>query len=202
LKRLLGAVLLALVMCAPAHADKLIWIPTAEISKLSAEFMKDTSGDADVITAQLGFSKGFELMGRRYSGFPHESDATEIGGELQVLPEGFATPGLALGAWDIAGESPRGRRLFAVVTQTVPVVNWLPLWFKNIKLHAGLGSGSLAGLFFGAQTSLPFGFTLAAEFDTSRTNFGLWWSPIKPLRLKAESWGGDFTIGAQFVSPL
>jgi hypothetical protein len=166
------------------------------------EYMRDTSGDFNVVTAQLGFGKAFEVLGRHYSGFPGNDDATEVGGQVQVLPEGFATPGLSLGVWDVAANGPRGRRVFLVVTKTVPVVNWLPLWFKDIKFHGGLGTGELSGVFAGAQASIPLGFTLAAEFDSSRTNFGLWWSPIKPLRLKAESWGGDFTIGAQFVSPL
>jgi hypothetical protein len=193
--------LAALAVCAPARADKLIWIPTANISKLSAEYMRDGVWDFELITAQLGF-RNFELLGRHYSGFPGSGDSTEVGGQLQILPEGFATPGLSLGVWDVAADTPRGRRVFLVVSKSVPVVNWLPLWVKDIKFHGGLGTGSLSGVFAGAQASIPLGLTLSAEFDSSRTNFGLWWSPIKPLRLKAESWGGDFTVGAQFVSPL
>jgi hypothetical protein len=190
------------VLCVPARADKLVWIPTADISKLAAEYMKEAGEDLNLITAQIGFGRGFELLGRRYQDVPGEDDSTEVGGQLQVLPEGFATPGLSIGAWDVADEGPQGRRLFAVLTKTVPVIDWLPLWVKNVKVHGGLGTGDLAGVFLGAQASIPFGLTLVAEFDSDDTNFGLWWSPIKPLRLKAESWGGDTFLGLQFVSPL
>jgi hypothetical protein len=133
---------------------------------------------------------------------PGRGDSTELGGELQVLPEGFATPGLALGVWDVAGNTPRGRRVFAVLTKTAPVVNWLPVFVKDIKFHLGAGTGSLSGVFVGAQASIPLGLTLVGEFDTSRTNFGLWWTPVPPLRLKAESWGGKFSFGVQLISPL
>jgi hypothetical protein len=197
----MGAVLLTLVVGSAARADKLIHIPTADISRLSAEYMTEVDDDLDVITAQIGFAQ-FELLGRRYLDWPGRGDSTEVGGQLQILPEGFATPGLSLGIWDVASDTPRGRRVFLVISKSLSVVNWLPLWFKDIKVHGGLGTSGLSGVFAGAQASIPFGMTLVAEFDSSRTNFGLWWSPVKPLRVKAESWGGDFVVGAQFVSPL
>jgi hypothetical protein len=197
----LFALALAAAACGTARADKLLKIPTAGIAKMNAEYMKESGEDLSIITAQLGF-RGFELLGRRYTDLPGDEDETEIGGQLQILPEGFATPGLSVGIWDVADDSPSGRRFFAVVTKTVPVINWLPLWVKDVKVHGGLGSGGLAGIFVGAQASIPFGLALVAEFDSDNTNYGLWWSPVKPLRLKLESWGGDTFFGAQFVSPL
>jgi hypothetical protein len=202
-KRGLWALLLALASVGAARADKLILIPTADMSRIQAEYSRSTSSDdLEVITAQLGFGRGFELLGRRYQNVPGGDDATEIGGELQLLPEGLVTPGLAAGVWDISGNSPRGRRAFLVLTKTLPLVDWLPFPVKNVKFHAGVGTGSLSVVFLGAQASIPLGLTLAAEFDSSRTNFGLWWSPVPILRLKAERAEGHTFLGVQLVSPL
>jgi hypothetical protein len=200
LKKLLSALFLTLIVSGPARADKLIWIPTADIQKLAVEYMTDTGGDENVLTGQIGFRQ-FELFGRRYSDFPGDDESWEIGGQLQILPEGFATPGLSIGVWDVADDSPRGRRIFGVVSQTLSPINWLP-GISNTRVHAGLGSGSLASFFLGGQITWPFGLTLLGEFDSDDVNLGLWWTPIKPLRLKVESWDGDVFVGAQFVSPL
>jgi hypothetical protein len=195
--------LVLLAACGAAHADKLIKIPTAGLAKLNAEFATEIGEDLDIFTAQVGF-KGFELLGRRYHDLPGGDNETEFGGQLQILPEGlagFATPGLSIGVWDVADESPFGRRFFGVVSTVIPYIDWLS-FLGEVKVHGGLGSGDLAGFFIGAQASLGPGFTLTAEFDSDNGNFGLWWSPIKPLRLKLEQWGGDTFVGAQFVSPL
>src|SRR5207249_1811613 len=99
--------ILALVLSpGVARADKLIWIPTAGISRLAqAEFMTDTNGHRNVATGQIGLAKQFELLIRHYHGF-ESSDKTEIGGEFAVLPEGFATPGVAVGVWDLTNDGP------------------------------------------------------------------------------------------------
>jgi hypothetical protein len=194
---------MVLALCGAARADKLIEIPTADIAKLQAEYVKQGNASLDSITAQIGLGRGFELLGRRWQHVPGKGDSTEIGGEIQVLPEGFATPAVAIGVWDVAGNSPRGRRIFGVVTKTVPVINAIPLFpIKNVKGSLGVGSGRLSGVFLGAQASIPLGLTLAAEFDAHRTNFGIWWSPLPLIRLKAETRDGDFFYGVQLRSPL
>jgi hypothetical protein len=192
---LLGLLLLA----APARADKLIWIPTADVQRLRGEYMSGSDHAGEVYTAQLGLGRAFELMGRRYR--TDHSERTEVGGQVQFLPEGFATPGLALGVWDLNNETQRGRRFFGVLSKKIPGVRLLPI-FRDLRVHLGAGTGELSGPFVGAQAGLPLGFTLALEASHSGFDGGLWWSPVRIVRLKAESWDGDFFFGAQVNTPL
>lgn len=198
---LLGILALALSP-GVARADKLIWIPTAGISRLvQAEFMTNTNGKRNVVTGQIGLGKQFELLVRHYHGFESD-DSTEVGGQFTVLPEGFATPGVAIGVWDIADDGPRGRRIFGVVSKTVPLVHKASLGMTNLRLHAGIGSNRLSGIFLGGELGLPAGFALYAEYDARDVNAGLSWTPVSLLRLKVESWDGHVFAGAQLRSPL
>jgi hypothetical protein len=184
-----------------ARADRLIWIPTAGISRPSIEYMADPFGKRGVATGQIGLGKQFELLVRHYKDFDRSS-STEVGGQFTILPEGFATPGIALGVWDVANDGPRGRRVFGVVSKSLPLVNTLPVGFHDIKVHAGIGSGKLSGVFVGGQAGFPFGFGIYGEYDTRHFNAGLSWSPVGIIRLKAESWGGRLFVGAQLRSPV
>jgi hypothetical protein len=189
-----------LFLAAPAHADKLIWIPTADVKGVQGEFMSGDGDGGDVITAQLGLGQAFEILGRRYRSNGRERN--EIGGQLQILPEGFATPGLAIGLWDAADDTSRGRRAFAVLSKKIPGVNFLPTLLRELRVHGGVGTGELSGPFLGALAGLPLGLTLALEASREGFNAGLWWSPLKVVRLKAESWDGDLFFGAQVRAPL
>ena len=185
-----------------ARADKLIWIPTAGISHLGqVEYMTEADGNRGVLTGQVGVAKQFELLIRHYRNFT-PSDKTEVGGQFTILPEGFATPGIAIGVWDVGDNGPRGRRVFGVISKALPIVNKLPVGFHDIKVHAGIGSNQLSGVFVGGEAGFPFGFGAYAEYDTRHVNAGLSWSPIGLIRLKAESWGGRVFVGAQLRSPL
>ena len=102
LPQLLGVLALALSSGA-ARADRLIWIPTASIAHLQADYTQEAFGKAGVVTGQIGLGKQFELMVRHYKDFG-PSDKTEVGGQYQVLPEGIATPALSIGVWDVADD--------------------------------------------------------------------------------------------------
>jgi hypothetical protein len=200
LSRLFGLLALALSSGA-ARADRLIWIPTASIAHLQADYTQEAFGKAGVVTGQIGLGKQFELMVRHYKDFG-VSDKTEVGGQYQVLPEGIATPALSIGVWDVADDGPAGRRIFGVISKTVPLVNYVPLGIHDVKFHAGVGSNRLSGVFAGGQVGFPFGFGLYAEYDARDVNAGISWSPIKLLRLKAESWRGHIFVGGQLSSPF
>jgi hypothetical protein len=197
---LFSAVALVLASGA-ARADRLIWIPTAYTSGLQGEYLGEADGNRGLLTGQFGIGRQFELLARHYKDFSAD-DETEVGGQWQVLPEGFATPAVAVGVWDVADEGDQGRRFFGVISKSVPIVNKLPLGVRDIKVHAGVGSNRLSGVFLGGQVGFPFGLRLYGEYDARDFNAGLSWNPILPLRLKLESWDGDFFLGAQFISPL
>lgn len=192
--------LFALMLAAPARADKLIWIPTVDVQMARGEIMKGSGAGGEVMTAQIGLGHYFEFLGRRYR--EEGRSGTEVGGQMQILPEGFVTPGLALGIWDIADRSARGRRAFLVLSKEVPGVRLLPTVVRGLRLHGGLGTGDLSGLFLGAHMRLPVGFALVGEMHRGDFNAGLWWEPLRVVRVKAESWDGDFFFGAQVNAPF
>lgn len=197
--RRIGFLLLGLLLAAPARADKLIWIPTADVPSARGEFMTSSGREIDVVTAQVGLGQYFELLGRRYQ--LTDGSRTEVGGQMQVLPEGFVTPGLAIGVWDLANQTDRGRRVFAVLSKRIPGVEVLPV-IRGLRVHLGAGTGDLSGIFLGAHLRLPVGLALVAETHRGDFNAGLWWSPLRVVRLKAESWNGDVFFGAQVNAPL
>jgi hypothetical protein len=200
MKWMLGVLALVLV-AAPARADKLILIPTADVEGIRGEFMSGPDSNGNVATAQIGLGRYFELLGRRYH-TPGGDNQTEVGGQLQILPEGFVTPGLAIGAWDVADETKAGRRIFGVLSKEIPGVQFAPTVVRSLRLHLGAGTGRLSSVFLGAHVGLPVGLSLAMEATGDGFNAGLWWSPIRAVRLKAESWDGEFFFGAQVNAPL
>jgi hypothetical protein len=198
--RVFAVALIALFFSAPARADKLIWIPTADVRAAHGEFMAGRDRGRDVVTAQVGLGQYFELLGRRVR--TPRGSATEVGGQMQILPEGFITPGLALGVWDVANETARGRRGFLVVSKELPGVSFLPTVLRGVRVHGGLGTGDLSGIFLGANLRLPLGLALVAETHRGDFNAGLWWTPLRAVSVKAESWNGDFFFGARVSAPL
>jgi len=118
--RVIGFTAALALSCGIARADKLIWIPTAGISHLGqVEYMTEADGNRGVLTGQVGVAKQFELLVRHYRNFS-TSDKTEVGGQFTILPEGFATPGIAIGVWDVAEDGPRGRRVLVSSPRRFP----------------------------------------------------------------------------------
>jgi hypothetical protein len=191
--------LVGLLLAAPARADKLIWIPTADVEEVRGEFMAGSDREGEVVTAQFGVGQYFELLGRRFQ--QPGSQHTEVGGQVQFLPEGLVTPGLAVGIWDVSDETARGRRAFGVLSKQIPGVNLMPV-IRKLRLHLGVGTGDLSGVFMGADLDMPLGLSLVMETHRGDFNAGLWWSPLRIVRLKAESWNGDLFFGAQVNAPL
>ena len=73
---------------------------------------------------------------------------------------------------------------------------------RGVRVHAGLGTGDLSGVFLGANLKLPAGLSLVGELHRGDLNAGLWWSPLRIVRVKAESWDGDLFFGAQVNAPF
>jgi len=190
----------ALLMPAGAGADQLIQIPTADrVSAPTGEYKRRADGKGEgygTVFVPAGLS--YELMLRYYDDLDGEH-RIEGGGQLQVLPDGFVTPGIAIGMWDVTNSSPWGRRAFFVLTKSLTQGQFgmVPKPLERVQLTFGTGTGRLSGIFAGARFDLPHRLSLVAEYDTRRLNAGVWFSPIRPVTLKAELQNGNPFLGGE-----
>ncbi len=194
------ALLLGLAAASPAAADQLIQIPTADITRgVRGEYLHRFEGeDRGYGTLLAGVASSYELMFRHYNNFSRDY-GLEGGGQFQLLPDGLVTPGLAVGVWDITNSGPFGRRFFFVATKWLEKdLNGLPDPIQRVQLTLGAGSGRFAGPMAGLRVELPARVSLVAEYDARRLNAGLWFAPVRPLRLKAELQNGDLFLGGDF----
>lgn len=203
--RLAGAMGAVLCMAAgAAHANRLILIPTAETSGIKAEYMKKTSGDEKAYFVDLGVSR---ISGEwaRFDGFG-EKRVDAFSAQVQVLPETTFTPAVSAGVRDISDKTSLsnglydGRAYYLAVSKSVPITGGVPVLFQDMKVHGGIGTGSLSGVFVGVEGRLPFGVDLSAEYDTEKVNASLSYSVIPVLRTTISLIHGDTYYGAHFSS--
>ncbi|MBI3910089.1 MAG: hypothetical protein HY320_04045 [Armatimonadetes bacterium] len=185
------------LMAARARADKLILIPTADLGGYSAEYLQRTRG-ADEGIATVTFPTGPLVEALiRYNRNLDRSHNVEAGGTFQLLPQGYGTPSLAVGIWDITNDGPPGRRAFLVITKNFTRDDFVPAPLREIQTTLGIGTGRLGGPFLGVRASLPARLSLIGEWDSQRFNAGLWWTPIRGLTLKGELHNGNPFLGGR-----
>lgn len=197
---LIAAVVLLLLSTGAARADELIQIPTADrASTATVGYRHRLDGPQEGYgTFLLPAGSAYELAFRYYNN-EDGRHRLEGGGQLQLLPDGFVTPGIALGVWDLSNSSSWGRRGFLVLTKGLePGQLGIPRGLKRVQLTLGTGTGRFSGVLAGVRADLPSRVTLIAEHDSRRLNLGVWFSPIKPLTLKGEIQNGNPYFGAEF----
>ena len=204
---LLVIVCIALCMVVSyASADRLLLIPTGTTlgtGGVKVQAAISTENDsAKAFWANLGISK-LEIEGARFQDFGAE-DFDTISAQVSVLPETTITPAVALGVRDISDETKdsgalyNGQSIYLAVSKGVPVTGGIPGIFQDVKIHGGIGTGSLSGLFFGLQGTLPMGLQVMGEYDTENFNLGVAYNIAPMLKIQAESLKGDFYYGATF----
>jgi hypothetical protein len=197
-----GAVLAGALYAAPARADQLIQIPTANrVEVPTFEYLQRVDGsDEGYATGFVPLGQSFEIMGRYYNNLDKEH-RIEAGGMFQLLPDGYVTPGVAVGIWDITNHSPWGRRFFFVLTKSLRQGQWglVPKPIQRVEFTVGTGSGRFTGLLAGAKVVLPFKLGLIAEYDARRLNVGATWNPVTPLTLKAQLQNGTPYLGGELA---
>lgn len=200
---------MVLLAAASASANRLIIIPTGSTFSsggIKGEYAKRSDGGAKAYWVNVGVSRlEVEWAGFREFG-PKNEDA--FSAQLSVLPETTFMPAVAVGVRDIGDSTNRsnglydGRSFYLAATKGIPITGGIPLLFHDVKLHGGVGTGSLSGVFFGAEAQVPFGLRLAGEYDTEKFNFQLSYSIIPALRATISSIEGDIYYGAYFQTAL
>ena len=203
---MIAVVVLCSMVAGSAVADRLILIPTGKTlttGGIKAEFATSPDGDnAKVYWVNVGVSR-LELEGARFQDFGPE-DVDVISAQIAVVPETSFTPAIALGVRDISDETGAegalygGRSFYLAASKSVPVTGGVPLLFQDVKIHGGIGTESLSGIFFGIEGTLPAGIRLAGEYDTEDFNFAASYGVVQAVKVRVSSIKGDIYYGALF----
>jgi hypothetical protein len=192
--------LLCCTLAVSACADRLILIPTGStVTGLKGEFLAG-DGDEKAYWANVGISR-VEVEGAWFRDFDSE-DSDAISAQVSVLPETSFTPALSLGVRDISDDTNgasglyNGRSIFLAASKGIPYSEGIP-FLQDVKLHAGVGTGSLSGVFFGAEAGLPGGLHVRAEYDTEDFNYAASLGVFPLVRVELVSIKSDIYYGAR-----
>ena len=193
-------VLIAIVLFASgAAADRLILIPTGATlgtGEFRAEYA--ASGGQNATWAATGVMR-LEVEGAWFSGFaPSSDDAWSA--QIAILPETSFTPALGVGVRDIGDGSDKstglydGRSLYAAATKEIELGE-VTTFVQDLKITAGIGTGSLNGIFFGADAGIAERLRLAAEYDTKDINLAATYGLAPLVNVRVSSIHGDVYYG-------
>jgi len=197
---------LACLACArPALCDRVLLSPTGATlfeGQWSAEALHSFAGDqATGAWASVGLSR-VELEAAYFHAGNH--DAAAVGLETPLLPETFATPALAVGVRDIFNTTRDvrtvgygGRAFYAALTKSVTTGG--P--FQDVKVSAGVGAGSIHGLFASVTATLPLRLQGSFEYDGSRANLRIALPVGRIARLEYARVGPRDFFGLSLSSP-
>ncbi len=208
MRRILVVAVLVLTICcllaASVAADRLILIPegmTLGTGQIKGEIAVrgNNGGSAQAFWGNVGVSR-LEVEGAWFNDFDTKNTQA-YSAQVSVLPETSFTPALALGVRDI-GDATRftdslygGRSFYVAVSKGIPFSSGIPI-LRDLKFHGGVGTGSLSGVFFGAEAGLPGGLHLAGEYDTEDVNFSAAYDIARIVELKISSMRSDLYFGA------
>ena len=182
-----------------AFGDRLLLIPTGTTlgtGDFRAEYA--ASGTARAYWAATGISR-LEVEGAWFNGFGPQPD-TAWSVQIAVLPETSFTPALGIGMRDMGSTTDKsaalydGRSLYMAVTKSIELGEGLT-FIQDLKLDAGIGTGSLNGIFFGAEAGLSGRLRLAAEYDTRDFNFAATYGVAPIVNVRVSSIHGDVYYG-------
>ena len=202
------AIMLVGLSALPVCADRVILAPTGTTlasGEIRAEAAIDTTdSNTRIYWVGIGLQR-LEIGATRFENgneIAGPGDTNVLTAEISILPDTTLTPGVGVGAWDISSETPDGAGYYLALTKVLPFSKDLPSPIRDIRLHAGVGSGAIAGFFAGAEASLPFGLRVAADYFREDFNFSLGWKALPGLQIKAYLLNGESHYGLQFSPPL
>lgn len=185
-------------------ADRLILTPTGDtLTGLKVEYAVSPGlDDAKVYWVNAGVSR-VEVEGARFQDFG-DDDFDAISAQISVLPETSFTPAVALGVRDISDKTKdegvlyNGQSFYLATSRSIPVTGGIPVLFQDMRVHGGIGTGSLSGVFFGIEGKTSMGLELMAEYDTEDFNFAASYKIVPTVKIRAASIKGDMYYGALF----
>jgi hypothetical protein len=162
---------IAVTICGSVRAERIVLAPgglVANPSSIAVEYAGKATGTRDwlgwvtigVPKADLGLEvevERYELNGLR---------GTALSAQYSLVGNAFSdiAPAVSVGVRDILHEGREGRALFVSATKTVGLSRNQERLLKDVKIHAGLGSSHLDGVFGGVTLKLACGPEAGAEY--------------------------------------
>ncbi len=198
----MGWVMLALLLCGWARADRVIEMPTGRL--LYPQFFKvelgvlrtDRTRERWLLNWRLG--DYLELSAVQTG---QGSRADLVGVQVNLYPEiaGY-TPGLSVGVVDLFDRTASGRGYYLALSYSVPTLGETPL-DHDLRFHLGVGFEGMPPLFVGFEIPLTNQLFILAEHTGRNMNAAFVWQPIPQLQLRASiiqqrtSWSLLFQLG-------
>lgn len=160
---------------------------------------------ADALQSDFGLSR-MEVDGEYFH--VSDRDSLAVSAETQLLPETFLTPAASVGVRDIfnttrdtSAVSYGGRAFYAALTKNYQqeIAHGL---FRDLALNAGVGEGSLHGLFGSVSAHMPLHLVGTLEYDGQRMNTEVY-IPLNPTaRIEYVRIGPHGFLGFDLNSPV
>lgn len=181
-------------------ATGLINNPTADVlrdGQFSLGYYHLKDGGVGSFNTNIAPNLEVGVAGFRYDGQKNEN---YVNAKFSLVRETVLTPGLSIGAEDIAGHNQRS--VYAVASKALPF---------GFRIHAGTGNGRFNGVFGGIEKTInPLSIitgnnafpatTLIAEYDGKDMNYGARLSIVPGLKLDAGVRNHDTYIGISFTN--
>lgn len=158
----------------------------------------EEGADSTIYAASLGLAEGLEVGFARHS--PEEgAGQTYVNAKYTFLQDSEAHPALAAGVTDLTDQ----------VESSPYIVASKALWGRHetrfgevgsVRVHLGIGGGSLDGLFGGISAALGDRLLLMAEYEGERVNLGLRLAIGEYIRIHGAALDGfdDVGLGVSF----
>jgi hypothetical protein len=194
---------IGLAISAPAFGDRNVLAPRGLVTNPDTAHVeytfKDTNSRDWLGWVNIGMPKqligleleaeAFDLGGRRRETMSLQYSLTGNGFTLQA-------PAISLGVRDLLNRGRERQAAFVAMTKTIGLSAGQEHLFRDIKLHAGLGTSRLEGPFVGFQTKLTLGPTINAEYVARRINASISINAMRFLQLKAYTLDRELFWGA------
>lgn len=153
----------------------------------------EEGADSTIYAASLGLAEGLEVGFARHS--PEEGGGqTYVNAKYTFLQDTEAHPAVAAGVTDLTDQ----------VDSTPYIVASKALWGRHqtrfgemgsVRVHFGVGGGSLDGMFGGVSAALGDRLLLMAEYEGEEFNFGVRLAIGEYLRIHGAALGGFSDVG-------
>jgi hypothetical protein len=201
--------MMALVLLLPARsarADRIVLAPRGTVvlpNSLKAEYavMADDTrfylGWAAVRLPESLYGMELEAEQSRLAGKRRETFSLQY----PLTSEAFSdiAPAISLGVRDVLNQGREGRAFFLAATKTFGLSMAQERLARDVKLHAGFGSGHLDGLYAGLTARFTLGFTVGVEYAARRFNAEVAVPFTRYFNLKAYTLDGEVFFGASLI---
>lgn len=160
-----------------ASADRIILAPTAEtpdpnslgLSGLLTPYRHDNS----FLWLRYASPQGIELEVQRAALLSDPKVRYTFDLEYPFTFDFNGFPAIAMGIRDLFGTGDEHGAIYFVVSHSPTTPQWLKPFLRQLRLTAGVGTGTMDGPFVGAESRLLGDLTLSAEVYRTHPDFGL-----------------------------